>query len=168
MTRVLFTSMPMAGHLRPGLPIAAQLVAAGHEVAWYTGARYAHLPERVGARVFLMSPELDFDDTAVDERIEGGARKPGLGTLKRAIMDLFIAPIPAWVAEIDDVIDRFAPDVVVSEQGFTAGAIAAERRGLPRVVFNVSPLGISSVDAPRSARDCCPRRPRWAGCATAR
>ena len=45
MTRVLFTSMPMAGHLRPGLPIAAQLVADGHEVAWYTGANYAHLPE---------------------------------------------------------------------------------------------------------------------------
>ena len=46
MTRVLFTSMPMAGHLRPGLPIAAQLVADGHEVAWYTGANYAHLVER--------------------------------------------------------------------------------------------------------------------------
>jgi len=147
MTRVLFTSMPMAGHLRPGLPIAAQLVADGHEVAWYTGANYAHLVEKVGAQVFLMGPDLDFDDTAVDDWIEGGARKPGLRTLKRAIMDLFIAPIPAWVAEIDEVIDRFAPDVVVSEQGFTAGAIAAERRGLPRVVFNVSPLGISSVDA---------------------
>ncbi len=147
MTRVLFTSMPMAGHLRPGLPIAARLVADGHEVAWYTGARYAHLPERVGAQVFLMSPELDFDDTAVDDRIEGGGRKPGLRTLKRAIMDLFIAPIPAWVAEVDDVIDRFAPDVVVSEHGFTAGAVAAERRGIPRVIFNVSPLGISSVDA---------------------
>src|SRR3712207_3919142 len=123
MTRVLFTSMPMAGHLRPGLPIAAQLVAGGHEVAWYTGAKYAHLPEKVGARVFRMSPELDLDDAAVDDGIEGGARKPGLATLKRAIMDLFIAPIPAWVAELDEVIDTFAPDVVVSEQGFTAGEI---------------------------------------------
>ncbi|MGY1803817.1 nucleotide disphospho-sugar-binding domain-containing protein [Blastococcus sp. SYSU D00922] len=147
MTRVLFTSMPMAGHLRPGLPIAAQLVSAGHEVAWYTGANYSHLPEKVGAQVVLMSPELDFDDAAVDDEIEGGARKPGLATLKRAIMDLFIAPIPAWVAELDEVIDAFAPDVVVSEQGFTAGAVAAERRGIPRVVFNVSPLGVSSVDA---------------------
>ncbi len=146
MTRILFASMPMAGHLRPGLPIAAQLVADGHEVAWYTGAQYAHLPEKVGAQVFLMSPELDFDDTAVDDRIEGGGRKPGLRTLKQAIMDLFIAPVPAWVAELDEVIDRFAPDVVVSEHGFAAGALAAERRGIPRVIFTVSPLGASSVD----------------------
>ncbi len=168
MTRVLFTSMPMAGHLRPGLPIAARLVADGHEVAWYTGAQYAHLPEKVGAQVFLMSPELDFDDTAVDDRIEGGGRKPGLRTLKRAIMDLFIAPIPAWVAEVDDVIDRFAPDVVVSEHGFTAGAVAAERRGIPRVTSTSRRSASPAWTPHRSAPGCCRRRPRWAGCATAR
>jgi MGT family glycosyltransferase len=147
MTRILFTTMPMAGHLRPGLPIAAQLVADGHEVAWYSGAKYAPLIARTGARVFPMSPEADFDDTRVDDEVEGGIKKPGLGTLKRAILDLFIGPIPTWVAEIDAVIDEFRPDVVVAEQGFMAGPIAAERRDLPRVVFNVSPLGVSSVDA---------------------
>ena len=147
MSRILFTSMPMAGHLRPGLPIAQELIAAGHDVAWYSGAKYAPLITRTGARMFPMSPEVDFDDAVVDDQVEGGARKPGLATLRRAIRDLFIAPIPAWVAEIDEVIDEFAPDVVVAEQGFTAGAIAAQRRGLPSVVFNVSPLGVSSVDA---------------------
>ena len=147
MSRILFTTMPMAGHLRPGLPIARELVAAGHEVAWYSGAKYAPLIARTGARVYPMGPELDFDDTAVDEQIEGGARKPGLGTLKRAILDLFIGPVPGWVAEIDAVLDEFRPDVVVAEQGFMAGPMAGERRGIPSVVFNVSPLGISSVDA---------------------
>ena len=148
MTRVLFTTMPMAGHLRPGLPMARELIAAGHEVAWYTGAKYAPLITKVGAEVFLMGPELDFDDARVDEVVEQEpGRKPGLRALKKAILDLFIAPIPAWVAEIDEVIDTFRPDVVVAEQGFMAGPIAAERRRIPRVVFNVSPLGISSVDA---------------------
>jgi MGT family glycosyltransferase len=147
MSRILFTSMPMAGHLRPGLPIAARLVADGHEVAWYSGANYAPLVARTGARIFPMGADVDFDDTRVEDRVDGGLKKPGLGTLKRAILDLFIAPIPAWVAEIDEIIDEFAPDVVVSEQGFMAGPIAAERRGVARVVFNVSPLGLSSVDA---------------------
>jgi MGT family glycosyltransferase len=148
MTRILFTTMPMAGHLRPGLPIAQQLVADGHEVAWYTGAKYAPLVTRAGAEVFPMGAHLDFDDAEVDEVIGAAPdRKPGLRTLKRAILDLFIGPIPAWVSEIDAVIDTFGPDVVVAEQGFMAGPIAAERRGIPRVVFNVSPLGISSVDA---------------------
>ncbi|HLM07685.1 MAG TPA: nucleotide disphospho-sugar-binding domain-containing protein [Blastococcus sp.] len=147
MSRILFTTMPMAGHLRPGLPIAKELLAAGHEVAWYSGAKYAPLVERLGAQFFRMSPELDFDDARVDDQVDGGIDKPGLRTLKRAILDLFIAPIPDWAAEIDGVIDTFRPDVVVAEQGFMAGPVAAERRGIPRVVFNVSPLGISSVDA---------------------
>lgn len=146
MTRILFTTMPLAGHLRPGLPIAAQLVADGHEVAWYSGARYEHLVRRVGAQVFRMSAAADVDDTGLDEQIDR-TKKPGLGTLKRAILDIFIAPIPLWVQEIDAIVDEFRPDVVVAEQGFMAGPIAAERHGIPRVVFNTSPLGLSSVDA---------------------
>ena len=147
MSRILFTTMPMAGHLRPGLPIARQLVAEGHDVAWYSGAKYADLIARTGARMFTMSSEVDFDDTFVDEQIDGGARKPGLATLSRAIRELFVEPIPGWVAEVDAVMEEFRPDVVVCEQGFLAGALAGERRGVPGVVFNVSPLGLSSVDA---------------------
>src|SRR5688500_11072679 len=148
MTRILFPTMPMAGHLRPGLPIARQLVADGHEVAWYSGAKYAPLVAKVGARVFPMGPDVDFDDARIDDVVDHEPdRKPGLKALKRAILDLFIGPIPAWVAEIDEVIDEFRPDVIVAEQGFMAGPIAAERRGIPRVVFNVSPLGLSSLDA---------------------
>jgi MGT family glycosyltransferase len=146
MTRILFTTMPLAGHLRPGLPIAQQLVADGHEVAWYSGARYEHLVRRVGAQVFRMSAEADVDDTTLDEQVNRD-KKPNLGTLKRAIMDVFIAPIPQWVEEIDAIIDEFQPDVVVAEQGFMAGPIAGERRGIRSVVFNTSPLGLSSVDA---------------------
>ena len=146
MTRILFTTMPLAGHLRPGLPIAQQLVADGHEVAWYSGANYEHLVRRVGAQVFRMSAEADVDDNGLDEKVNRG-KKPSLGTLKRAIMDVFIAPIPLWVQEIDAIIDEFRPDVVVAEQGFMAGPIAGERRGIRSVVFNTSPLGISSVDA---------------------
>ena len=145
MTRILFTTMPLAGHLRPGLPIAQQLIADGHDVAWYSGATYEHLVRRVGAQVFRMSAEADVDDAVLDEQAD--RKKPGLGALKRAIMDIFIAPIPLWVREIDAIIDEFRPDVVVAEQGFMAGPIAAERRGIRRVVFNTSPLGISSVDA---------------------
>jgi MGT family glycosyltransferase len=147
MSRILFTTMPMAGHLRPGLPIAKQLVADGHEVAWYSGAKYADLIARSGARVYTMSPTVDFDDAAVDEQVQGGTRKPGLATLKQALLDLFIAPIPDWVAEVDTVMGEFQPDVVVCEQGFLAGALAGERRGIPSVVFTVTPLGISSADA---------------------
>ena len=145
MSRILFTTMPFAGHLRPGLPIAKRLIEAGHEVAWYSGAQYAQLVMGIGARLFPMSAELDRDDRSIETLHEG--KKPGLALLKRDLLDVFIGPIPGWVAEIDQVMDEFHPDVVVAEQGFMAGPIAAERRGIPRVVFSISPLGISSVDA---------------------
>jgi UDP:flavonoid glycosyltransferase YjiC (YdhE family) len=50
MARILFTANPASGHIRPGLPIARELVARGHEVAWYTSERFADLVERTGAR----------------------------------------------------------------------------------------------------------------------
>src|SRR4051794_37550831 len=148
MSRILFTTMPMAGHLRPGLPIAEQLIAAGHEVAWYSGANYEAEIARTGARIYRMDPSLDFDDKAIDSRANKAGRKPGLSTLKWAIVEVFVNPIPAWVEQIDTVLDDFRPDVVVAEQGFMAGPIAGSRRGIPSVVFSVSPLGITSVDAP--------------------
>src|SRR5215203_5199954 len=104
MARILFTTMPMAGHLRPGLPIARALVAAGHDVAWYSGAKYRASVERTGARVYPMGEALDFDDAAFDD----GDRGPGgLRALRQAILDVFIAPVPGWAEEVDAVIDDF-------------------------------------------------------------
>jgi UDP:flavonoid glycosyltransferase YjiC (YdhE family) len=37
MTRFLFATMPAAGHVAPLVPVAHELAARGHSVAWYTG-----------------------------------------------------------------------------------------------------------------------------------
>lgn len=144
MTRILFTTVPLAGHLRPGLPIARALLDAGHEVAWYTSEEYAPLVARAGAEVRLMAADLSLDQASIEA--SRGDEKPGLAALKRDILNVFIAPVPRWVEEIDAVIEDFRPDVVVADAAFLSGPLAAERRGLPSVVFNVSPLSVSSVD----------------------
>ncbi|SEO59712.1 glycosyltransferase [Trujillonella endophytica] len=155
MARILFTTMPFAGHLRPGLPIVRELVAAGHEVVWYSGAKYRHQVERAGARAYPMSAGLDIDDAELEGNGTGSLRG-----LRQSILDVFIHPIPAWVQEIDAVLDDFAPDVVVAEQGFMAGPLAGRRRGIPAVVFSVSPLGLTSADAPPFGTGLLPG-PRW-------
>lgn len=142
MSRILITTMPMAGHLRPCLPIAQALVAAGHQVAWYTGRKYAPLVTRSGAQFLPYGQALDWDDADL-EPAEG---RRGLKGLRSAILDVFIRPIPAHVAEVDEILDAFPADVVVAEQGFMAGPLAAERQGIPSVVLAVSPLGLTSVD----------------------
>ncbi len=146
MSRILFTTMPLAGHLRPGLPIAERLVAAGHEVAWYTGANYEAEIARTGARTSRMDPALDVDDAGIDQRLRASGRKPGMAVMRWALRTFFIDPMPAWVEELDRVVDEFAPDVVVADQGFMAGPVAGARRGIPSVVFSVSPLTLTSVD----------------------
>ena len=40
MARFLIGSIPFVGHVGPILPIARGLVCRGHEVRWYTGARF--------------------------------------------------------------------------------------------------------------------------------
>lgn len=39
MSRFLICTLPMPGHVNPGLPIARALTNRGHEVVWYTGQR---------------------------------------------------------------------------------------------------------------------------------
>lgn len=149
MSRILFTSMPFAGHIRPGLPIARELVGAGHEVLWYTGQKYAALVAGSGA-TFVPYPEsLDFDDADVDERrgTDGAPpAKPGLKDLRRDIQEVFLRPVAEHVDALEAVVRDFRPDVVATEHTFIAGALLAERRQIPLVVFAVTPLTLSSID----------------------
>ena len=62
MSHILFCSNPFSGHVRPGLPIATELVARGHEVSWYTGSRFARLVESTGARHVPLDRAPDFDE----------------------------------------------------------------------------------------------------------
>ena len=149
MSRVLFTSMPFAGHIRPGLPIARELVDAGHEVLWYTGQKYARLVAGSGA-TFVPYPEsLDFDDADVDQqrRTEGAPpAKPGLKDLRRDIQEVFLRPVAEHVGVLETIVENFRPDVVATEHTFIAGALLAERLQIPLVVFAVTPMTLSSID----------------------
>ena len=149
MSRILFTTMPFAGHIRPGLPIARELVDAGHEVLWYTGQKYARLVAGSGA-TFVPYPEsLDFDDAEVDEQrgTDGvTSAKPGLKDLRRDIQEVFLRPVAEHVAVLEALAADFRPEVVATEHTFIAGALLAERRHLPLVVFAVTPMTVSSID----------------------
>ena len=57
MSRFLFATMPIVGHVAPIAPVARELINRGHEVTWYTskhfkdkitatGATFTHLCRR--------------------------------------------------------------------------------------------------------------------------
>ena len=120
MSRFLFVSLPLAGHVNPASAVAAALVADGHEVAWagselmlrpMLGRDALILP--TGARLF---------------REQGGA---GIASI-RSLWSRFIVPYARFTLPgVDRAVRSFAPDVLVVDQHAVAGAIAAHRYGLP-------------------------------------
>ena len=106
MSRFLFVVPPFAGHINPVLAVADELTRHGHEVAW------------AGHR----------DPSAIADRPPG---LRGFAALKflweRSLIPLATAMLP----EVLRVAAEFRPDVVVADQQALAGALAAERLGLP-------------------------------------
>ncbi|MCA0459038.1 MAG: hypothetical protein LCI00_34125 [Chloroflexi bacterium] len=49
MARILICTHPFTGHVNPALVIARQLVQAGHDVRFYTGAKFKAKIEAAGA-----------------------------------------------------------------------------------------------------------------------
>lgn len=146
MTRVLFTTIPITGHVRPALPVARRLVEDGHELTWYAGRKFEPLVKKTGARFIPVTAKLDFDDEDIDvlEAVNDG--KTGISGLKRVIRELFVNPIPAYLDDLVPVFDEFMPDVVVADHCFTAGPMLGGRRGAGSVIYTVGPLSLSSVD----------------------
>jgi len=150
MARILFGSNPLSGHVRPGLPIAAELVARGHEVVWYTGARFRDAVERTGARHVAFVDPADYDEADLPATFpDRESAKPGLPQLKYDIRHVFLDQVAAQVRELHALADAEPFDAVVVESTFVAGAWFAEQRGLDVAVYGITPL-------PGRSRDTAP------------
>ncbi|MDH6117824.1 glycosyltransferase [Kitasatospora sp. GAS204B] len=129
MTRFLFVVPPLVGHLNPAVGVAAELAARGHAIAW------AGVPELVGR---LAGPDAEVFACAVPQVGPGGAaqRPPelrGPGALKFLWEDFLVPLAEAMAPDVAAAVDRFRPDVLVVDQQAVAGALVAERLGLPWV-----------------------------------
>ncbi|MGW3962325.1 glycosyltransferase [Amycolatopsis sp. NPDC005003] len=129
MTRVLVCVQPARGHVGPTKPVVEALVAAGHEVAVVTGARYREAFEKLGATVAVLPAEADFDETDLNGSIPGRA---GLRGLKLARFDLthFVRAMPAQLS----VIDEQQADVVLCDPLMMAGLALVRRPQRPRLL----------------------------------
>ncbi|MGW4064614.1 glycosyltransferase [Amycolatopsis sp. NPDC004747] len=129
MTRVLVCVQPARGHVGPTKPVVEALVAAGHEVAVVTGARYREAFEELGAGVAVLPPEADFDETDLNGSIPGRA---GLGGLKLARFELthFVRAMPHQLS----VIDAQEADVVLCDPLMMAGLALVRRAARPRLL----------------------------------
>lgn len=146
MTRVLVTTHAITGHVRYAVPLVRELTASGHDVLWYTGQLFEPLAVKAGAAFAPITARTGFDFSTADALQNAPDRAGGLRGFRDTLIEVFIKPIPAFAADLAELFDSFAPDVLVADHSFMAGMAIAEQHGLPRVAFSTGALNVPSVD----------------------
>ncbi|WFB05965.1 glycosyltransferase [Streptomyces sp. LX-29] len=126
MSGFLFVVPPLVGHVNPTLGVAAELVRRGHRVAWAGPPRIVGPLVGRDARVFPCAGRAPDDP--------GMARPPtlrGAAALKY-LWERYLGPLAEEMAPgVLRAVEEFRPDALVVDQQAVAGALVAERIGLP-------------------------------------
>jgi MGT family glycosyltransferase len=148
MTRFLFATMPAAGHVGPLVPLAFELTARGHSIAWYTGDEYRDKVEATGATFYPHVHAPDRDVSQLDAEFPERAKLKGIAKFKFDVREVFIAAVPGQVADLEAMLDEVRPDVIVAEPGMAAAArVIEQRHGIPWATCNISAFAMRSVDS---------------------
>jgi len=134
--RILCFSIDLPGHLDWGgyLKTAAELTRRGHDVLWVSGPAVKASGRAAGV-AFAPVPATGWQhvtpplDPALSSREREMARR-------RRALTVWLDPPSALRAEqaLAAITDDFRPDAIIIEPFAAAGALLAERRGLPLVV----------------------------------
>ena len=117
MSRFLFTSWPLYGHMLPKLAMASALRERGHEAAFYTGSQARLLAEGEDIEVF---PFERVDEHAIADAIReleerAGVGRPSLGDVRRCFDRCLIEPMPGQVADVSAISRAWKPDAIVCD-----------------------------------------------------
>jgi MGT family glycosyltransferase len=117
--KILMASTPATGHLNPLLAIGRILIAGGHEIAFLSGSALRDRIEAIGARFHALPAGADLDLRDILSVV------PELKTMphgpERRLLSLnriFVDTIPAQHQGLQQVLQSFPADVVVSDDMF--------------------------------------------------
>ena len=142
MSRFLIVTLPLAGHVNPPAAVSRVLQERGHDVAW------------CGSEARLR-PWLDPDAIVYPTRMRpyGGLADNGLVSVK-SLWESFIVPFTRHtLPAVEKAVAAYQPDVVVVDQHAPAGALVAQRHGIPWATFCTSTieLGAPFARLPKAA-----------------
>jgi UDP:flavonoid glycosyltransferase YjiC (YdhE family) len=137
--RALVTSTPGTGHLHPLVPLARELVLAGHEVVWATAASSCAKVESFG---FPARPCGLDGDVRRSVFVDRAAHMHELPPRQRRAVMLPVmfgeVAAPAMRDDLVEVFDDFRPQLVVHEFAELAAAPMAAARGIASVSVGFS------------------------------
>lgn len=130
--RVLFTCVVGHGHFNPMVPLARAFEGVGHEVAFATDPGFVDHVRGVGFRAFPSGIDMP---EAMRRFV---ARMPEFSQLQPWEGMRYVMPglfggvrVEPMLADLDLVLADWRPDLLIHDSAEMAGAIAAERAGIP-------------------------------------
>ena len=99
----------------------------------------------------VVEPIVDGYDPAVqslEQRYPARAALEGIRGLKFDLKHLFLDEAPAYVHELETILERFPADVLVVDTAFLAGRLIHERGGPPYASYGISILPMPGRDVP--------------------
>lgn len=133
--RILITSQPGAGHIGPLIPIAKAFISTGHQVVIASGASYRNFVEKEG--LGFIAAGLDFDEGRPAETLPEMLDVPDEKKARWLLDTIFMDKAPkAMLPILLDIVDQF--DLVIHDNYEYAGALAAEKMGVPYICCNMS------------------------------
>ena len=145
MSRYLFAPMPITGHVNPGLPIAQELVARGHDVRWYTTPRFRKAIESIGARWVPFRDAMPIDEEHLGAMF-ADRPKDGINQLRYDVKNLFVSAMPGMLRDLTEELQREPADVVVGDSASAAAEAVRAKFGIPWAVYGITVLTLPSRD----------------------
>jgi UDP:flavonoid glycosyltransferase YjiC (YdhE family) len=142
--RILFTSVPIHSHVLPLLPLMDAAKRAGHRVAMATGAAALVQLERNGIDGFACGPTPAHVQEQYAQRYPALSQAaPSLPAAERFINYVVHAMLgiyaPAMIADMQPLVQRWRPDLIVSTPAEFAGEIVAALSGVAFARHSFSP-----------------------------
>jgi MGT family glycosyltransferase len=128
MSRFLFVVPPLAGHVNPTVAVAAELASRGHRVAWAGHGSVIAPLLPAGAELLTTDGTVAAEEPAAIFTRAQGLR--GAEAFRFLWKDVIVPLGDAMLPAVETAVDRFAPDVLISDQQAIAGALVGRRRGL--------------------------------------
>lgn len=146
MSRFLFAPMPFSGHVNPGLPIARELVARGHDVRWYTTPRFRRAIENAGARYVPFYYAMPLDEERIEEMFLDRPKSGGIAQLRWDVKNIFVDFLPGALRDLANELEREPFDVIVADNAAAVAEAVHTKYDVPWAVYGVSVLTMSSRD----------------------
>lgn len=162
MARFLVATYPGPGHVAPAAEVVRELTGRGHDVRWYTGARFAERVADAGARFCPMAANLDWDYEDLDAAFPARAKLKGLKQGQFDLTEMFVRPLRHHLPALMGLLEEEPADVFVSHTIFYGGGWLHEMGGPPNACIGDTCLTHPGRDVAPSGMGLAPRG-GWTG-----